>query len=481
MNRRQFIATTPALVAALHPRFQSQNVDLVVRGGRVVDPDGIREADVAVHEGRIVAIGRPPAMPDADRVVDASGKYVLPGLIDSHVHFNTPFRGTVTREDFYDGSVAAAFGGTTTYIDFAVQPKGSDLHSVVEARRREADPNTVVDYSLHMLMTDPSPEALGQLDAVIRSGMPSVKVFMAFGREGFMMDDGALVEVMRRVERANGIIAVHTENNAIAERLGDEYEDAGRIEARYFPETRPRFIELEAIRRALLFARLTGVRYYGFHLTIAEGVEEFRGARAEGMPVTTETCTHYLTLNDEVYRRPDGANYVCSPPIRKQSDVDALWRGIQDDVVSVVTSDHTAWDLAQKRSGGGSYIGIPHGLPSIELRLPVLYTEGVVRDRLSLPRLVDILSTSLAKVWGLYPQKGLIAPGSDADLLVFDPDAVWDVDPDQLHMKVDWSPYAGRTLQGRIDTVISTGEVIVENGQFSGRRGRGRFIGRRLG
>ena len=480
MNRRDFLVSTPALVAALGIRWQDRGVDLVVRGGRVVTSEGVVPTDVAISGGRIAALGAAETLPAPQTTIDASGKYVLPGLIDSHVHFNTPFRGTSTKEDFYTGSIAGAFGGVTTYIDFAVQPKGRDLLSVLEERRAEADPNTVVDYSLHMLLTDASPDALDQLPEVIRSGMPSVKVFMAFGREGFMIDDGALVEVMRQVEANNGIIAVHTENNAIAERLGDAYQQSGRIAARYFPETRPHYIEAEAIRRALLFARITGVRYYGFHLTIAEGVAEFRRARAEGRPVTTETCTHYLVLTDDVYRRPDGANFVCSPPIRTQRDVDALWEGIRDDAVSVVTSDHTAWDLEQKRAGGGSYVGIPHGLPSIELRLPVLYTEGVRTGRISMPRLVDILSTSLARVWGLYPRKGSLAPGSDADLVIFDPDAQWRVDPEDLHMQVDWSPYTGKRLQGRIETVISSGLVVVAEGRFTGARGGGRFIERAL-
>ena len=260
MHRRDFLVSTPALVASLGVGWQDPVVDLVVRGGRVVTPEAVVGTDVAISGGRIVALGAAETMPRARTTVDATGKYVLPGLVDSHVHFNTPFRGTSTKEDFYTGSIAGAYGGVTTYIDFAVQPKGRDLLSVVEERRGEADPDTVVDYSLHMLMTDASTAALDQLPEVIRSGMPSVKVFMAFGREGFMIDDGALVQVMRQVEANNGIIAVHTENNAIAERLGDAYEQSGRTAARYFPETRPRYIEAEAIRRALLFAGITGVR-----------------------------------------------------------------------------------------------------------------------------------------------------------------------------------------------------------------------------
>ncbi len=481
MNRREFIGSTPGLFATFGMAAESQpRIDLLVQGGRLVFPERILEADIAVHGGKIIAMGARSALPPARKTIDARGKYVLPGLIDSHVHFNTFFRGTSTREDFYTGSIAAAAGGVTTYIDFAIQPKGRDLISVVRERRAEADPNTVVDYSLHILVTDPSPAALEQLSELIASGMPSVKVFMAFGREGFMIDDGALVDTMRVVERNNGIIAVHTENNAIAERLADQYQRANKIAAGFYPETRPRFIELEAIRRALFFARITGVRYYGFHLTIAEGVEEFRKARGSGAPVFTETCTHYLVLTEDVYRGRDGANYVCSPPLRTRADVEALWRGIRDGVISVVSSDHTAWDLAQKRAGNGSYIGIPHGLPSIELRLPVLYTEGVVAGRISLPRLLDLISTSPAKIWGLYPQKGTLAPGSDADLVIFDPDVEWTVEPSHLHMQVDWSPYAGRTLQGKIISVLSAGQVVFENGELRGERGRGRFVPRRL-
>ncbi len=481
MNRRELITTTPALIATLGTAISSQSpVDLVIRGGRAVVPEGIFRVDIAIQGGKIVALGDSSAMPAARKVIDARDRYVLPGLIDSHVHFNTPFRGMKTRDDFYTGSIAAAFGGVTTYIDFAIQPKGRDLLSVIKDRRAEADPQTVVDYSLHMLVTDPTPIALEQLADVIASGMPSVKVFMAFGREGLMIDDGAILEIMRIVQQNNGIIAVHTENNAIAERLSDEYERTGKTAAAYYPETRPRYVELEAIRRALFYARLTGVRYYGFHLTIAEGVEEFRQARSEGLPIFTETCTHYLVLTEDVYRQPDGANYVCSPPLRTRADVEALWRGIQDGVISTVTADHTAWDLAQKQIGGGTYVGIPHGLPGIELRLPVLYTEGVVPGRISFPRLVDLLSTSLAKIWGFYPQKGSLAPGADADIVLFDPDAQWMVDPSHLHMPVDWSPYAGRTLRGRITEVISAGEVVIEGRQFRGKRGRGRFIRRSL-
>lgn len=481
MNRREFASAALGSVAGLAASTQTPAAaDLIVRGGRVVTTDGVTEADVAITGGRIVGLGTPQSLPQARRVIDARGKYVLPGLLDSHVHFNTPFTTTSTRDDFYTGSITAAFGGTTTYIDFAVQPKGRDLLSVVKERRAEADPHTVVDYSLHMLMTDASPGALAQIPEVIQAGMPSFKLFMAFGREGLMLDDGQILQIMRIAARHDGIVAVHTENNAIAESLTDEYRNAGQTSSSYFPGSRPRFVELDGIRRALLMAEIAGVRYYGFHLTIAEGVEEFRRARSAGRPVTTETCTHYLVLTEDVYRRPDGVNFVCVPPLRPRSDVDALWRGIQDGVISVITSDHTAWDTSQKRLGGGAFIGAAPGLPSLELKLPVLYTEGVVGGRIGLPKLVDLLSTSLAKVWGLYPQKGSLTIGADADLVIFDPAPKWTVDPAKLHMKVDWSPYAGRELQGRIDTVIARGDVVVDNGEFRGQRGRGRFIPRKL-
>jgi|LJSS01.1.fsa_nt_gb dihydropyrimidinase len=479
MNRREFMTATSGAILGVTTPWQP-SIDMVVRGGRVVLPDGTVRADILVHDGKIVALGAPPVVPPARTVLDAEGMLILPGLIDSHVHFRTPFRGAVTQEDFYAGSRAAAFGGVTTYIDFAFQPKGRDLLSVIAERRAEADPHTVLDYALHVVVTDPTPPVLEQIGEVIAAGLPSIKVFMAFDQEGLRINDGALLAIMHRVARHNGIIAVHTENNDIVEHLTEEYTRSGKIVAAYYPETRPRYAEHEAIRRALFLARLAGVRYYGFHLTIAEGVEEFRQARRAGLPVFTETCTHYLVLTEEVYRRPDGVNYVCSPPLRTAADVEALWRGLQEGVISAVTSDHTAWSLAQKQLGQGSYLHIPHGMPGVELRLPMLYTEGVLTGRLSLPQLVDLLSTSLAKIWGLYPQKGSLLPGADADLVIFDPDAQWTVAPEHLHMRADWSPYTGRVLRGRVVSVIARGDVVIDRGVFRGEPGRGRFLQRKL-
>ena len=482
MERRDFLAITPALLASgAAIAGPTTEIDLLIRGGKIVLSEGVFRADLLVNEGKVTGIGNfAESAPQAQTIIDAQGKYVLPGLLDSHVHFNTPFLATSTRDNFYSGSISAAYGGVTTYIDFAFQPKGADLIKTIENRRAEADANTVVDYSLHVMITDPSARTLAQLGELLDSGLPSVKVFMAFGREGLKVNDGAILDIMRIVADHNGIIAVHTENNAIAEWIGDRYREDDKTAASYYPETRPRYIEHEAIRRALFYAELTGVRYYGFHLSIADGVEEFRRARSANLSVHTETCTHYLVLNEDVYAGPNGANFVCSPPIRTSADNKALWQGINDRVISTVTADHTAWDLTQKRAGGGSYIGIPHGLPGVEMRLPVLYTKGVLEHRITLERLVELLSTSLAKVWGLYPQKGTLAPGADADFVIFDPNVEWTVRPDDLHMEVDWSPYTDWKLSGRVQSVFSRGKSVIEERKFKGTRGSGRFLVRTL-
>lgn len=482
MRRRDLLLWPAAVMAAGPILANERQADLAVRGGRVVLAEGTLQADVLVADGKVVAVGHHPgAAARARRVIDAEGKYVLPGLLDSHVHFNTPFRGTATRDDFYSGSRAAVHGGVTTYIDFAVQHQGADLHSSIASRRAEADPDTVVDYALHVLLTDPNKAALSQIGEVIDAGLPSIKLFMAFGREGMKVNDGAILDIMRAVAEHDGIVAVHSENNEVAEWRTDRLRQAGKTAASYYPQSRPRHIEHEAIRRVLLFRDIAGARYYGFHLSIAEGVAEFRRARSAGLPVYTETCTHYLVLDERVYARPDGANYVCSPPLRTAADNEALWQGIAEGVISTVTADHTAWDLEQKRSGGGSYLGIPHGLPGVEMRLPVLHTHGVGKGRISMEKLVDLTSTALARIWGLYPHKGTLLPGADADLVVFDPKARWRVDPARLHMPVDWSPYAGWELEGRVESVFSRGRPVLEAGQFRGERGAGRFLPRSYG
>lgn len=455
-------------------------IDLLIKGGIVVNSEGRIEADIAVAGPKVVGLGRGADFPQARRTLDASGMLVLPGLVDPHAHFATTFGGATTCTDFYSGTVAAAFGGVTTIIDFAFQERGRPLREAVEARKRLAQGKAVIDYGLHGIITDATPETIRELPGLERDGISSFKLFMIYRKEGVMADDGALLAVMEEASKHGFLVGVHAENAAIAERKTAEFLRDGKRSARYFPLSKPNIVEAEAIHRAIYLARYTGCALYIYHVSTREGVELIREAKGLGLPVYGETITHYLSLTDEVYERPDGINWIISPPIRKQKDIDAIWHGIADGTISTIGSDDGAWSTETKKLGQDSFDQVANGAPGVEVRLPIAFTEGVGQGRITEERLVEVMSTNPAKIFGLYPKKGTLRPGSDADLVIIDPSMEKTITVADLHTPIDWCPFEGFKVKGYPVITISRGRIIVADGEFQGSAGDGSFLPRHI-
>jgi dihydropyrimidinase len=405
---------------------------------------------------------------------------VLPGLIDPHVHFNLPFMGTVTRHDFFSGSIAAAAGGVTTIVDFAFQEKGKPVLDAVRARQAEAEGQASIDYSFHAVFTDVNHETPRQLADLIEAGICSWKVFMAYRRLGIMVDDGGLYALLEASSRLPCVGIAHAENAAIIELLVDKFLAEGNVGARYHALSRPPLAESEAVGRAARLAGATGTPFYFFHLSSSNAIAELSTAKASGWPVYAETCPHYLLLDQSIYDEPEGYHWCMSPPLRDQAHRDVLWEALANGVIDIVSSDDGAFDTESKARGRASFDTIPNGVPGVETRLSLLYSEGVQRGRITAERLVALCSTNPARLLGMYPRKGVIAPGSDADLVLFDPNAKRTLSLANSHMRAGWHPFAGWQVRGAPVATIAQGQVIMQDNKFCGRAGTGRFIHRRF-
>lgn len=454
--------------------------DLIIKNGTVVSPEVTLEVDVAVKDGKIAMLGKAAHMPEAARVIDAAGKYVIPGGIDTHTHFDLPFMGTSTKDDFFEGTRAAAFGGTTTCIDFAIQFPGMMPMEAVQKRVADAEGKAVIDYALHSVITKATPEAIAEMKDIIEFGVPTFKCFMIYRKEGIMADDAIVLTAMEQCKKYNGLFGAHTENAPITEYNVEKALREGHHEAIWHALTKPPLVEAECINRALFLAKAAGVGFYDFHMSCLEGVEMIAEARAAGRPVYSETITHYLCLTKEKLKGPDGINYICSPALRDQEHIDALWKGINDGSVQTLGSDEAAFDTKQKMIKGGSFEVVPNGMPGLEFRMPVVFSEGVSRGRITVNKYVAVTSTNAAKLMGLYPRKGVIAVGSDADIVLIDPDLEKTVTLADSKINIDWNPYAGMTVKGWPVMTIARGKVIVENGEFRGQAGAGEFLKRKL-
>jgi dihydropyrimidinase len=452
----------------------------LLRNGTVVNAAGRIQADVLVADGRVAAVV-PGLQAAADRIVDASGRLLLPGGIDVHTHLDLPMGGFSTSDDFESGTIAAACGGTTTLIDYATQEKGGSLGGALDQWMARAADRAVIDFGFHLAIADLRPEVEKEIEAMVAAGVPSFKLYMAYpGR--LMLDDGAIFRVLRRTAACGGLVCLHAENGHVIDVLAREALAAGHTSPRYHTLTRPPLAEAEAIHRGLALARLAGAPLYIVHLSSAEGLEEVVAARRRGDPVMAETCPQYLLLSseDEAWDDDsfDGARAVMSPPLRARASQDALWGGLARGEVDTVATDHCPFLLADKARGRGDFTRIPNGAPGIEHRMSLLYDAGVAAGRMTLERFVEVTAAAPARIFGLAPRKGAIVPGADADLLVFDPAGSTRVSTAAQHMRVDYNLYDGRTLAGAIDMVMARGEVIVERGAFVGQPGRGRFLKR---
>lgn len=452
----------------------------VVRGGTVVTAGGSQRADVVVADGRIVAL-EAPGSGTAGEVVDATGCLVLPGGVDPHVHFDSPTQKVPVADDVTSGTTAAAFGGTTTVIDFAFQLGERTVGQAIEAARERAAGRALVDYSFHAVLTRADPPTLSALAGAVAAGVTSFKLYMAYARRGLLMTDDAIFKVLRRAREVGALVMLHAENGPLTELLVDEALAAGHKEPAWHPRSRPELTEIEAIYRGITIAELAEAAVYFVHVSTGGGVDHLAAARRRGRPVFGETCPHYLLLDETVYDAPgfEAAKWVLTPPIRSLDHQHALWEGLRNRDLHTVATDHCPFCFAGgKDAGVGDFSKIPNGGPGIEHRVPLLYDAAVARSRMSVERFVELVSTAPARLFGLSPRKGEIAIGSDADLVVFDPAGHTVVSAATQHSKVDYSMYEGRKLQGAVRTVLSRGEVVVHDGELLASPGHGTFVAR---
>ncbi len=458
---------------------------IAITQGTVVTASGTLSADVLIHGDKVLALGQPGSelttswAAGADRVIDASGKYVLPGGIDGHTHMEMPFGGTFSVDTFETGSRAAAWGGTTTIVDFAVQPKGTSLLAALDKWHEKADGNCSIDYGFHMIVSDVNDTTLKEMAACVDGGVTSFKMFMAYPGV-FYATDGEILLAMQQAERIGALTMMHAENGIAIDELVAQAIAAGKTAPLQHGLTRPPELEAEATGRAITLAAVTGAPLYIVHLSAAQALDQVTEARDTGQNVFAETCPQYLYLSLEDLARPDfeGAKYVCSPPLRMREHQDSLWRGLRGNDLSVVSTDHCPFCFKdQKELGRSDFSKIPNGIPGVEHRMDLLH-QGVVAGELSLARWVEVASTTPARMFGLYPRKGVIAPGSDADIVIYDPQARQVLSAATHHMNVDYSAYEGMEITGRVDTVLSRGHVVIDAGEYHGRAGHGQFLHR---
>lgn len=445
--------------------------DTVIRGGRLVTPDGVISAEIALSQSKIAAIGHNLS---AKRIIDASDKLVIPGGTDIHVHMQMPLPGTVTSDSFFTGTRAAALGGTTTIVDFVhPEPQHATLMQAYTERRAEADPQVAIDYALHMAILPHSVGMLDELPALRDAGSGSYKLYMAYGNR---LTDDQLYKALAAIRDVGGMAVIHAENWDVILALQAEALARGETHPRMHPRTRPALLEAEATARAIDIANYVNVPIHIFHVSSGLVAERIRNARRRGLPVTGETCPQYLLLNDEAFEREGvlGAGPICSPPIREQAEQDALWRALQSEILTVVAADHCPFMLADKQAGyAQDFTQVPGGVPGVEVRLAAVYS-GVRSGKLSLEQWVNVCCTEPARVVGLR-NKGALAVGMDADVVVFDPEREMQISAETLAENCDWTPYDGLTLTGWPETVLCRGETVVEAGSFVGVEGFGRI------
>jgi dihydropyrimidinase len=454
--------------------------DLVIRGGIVATAADTTLCDVAIKDGVVAILGR--GLGSGMREIDAAGKLVLPGGIDSHCHIEQrSSAGVVCADDFYSATVAAAFGGTTTVIPFAAQHRGQSLRRVVDEYREAARPKAVIDYAYHLIITDPTAEVMGQeLPALIRDGYTSFKVYMTY--DLLRLDDGQMLDILAVARREGALVMVHAENHDMIKWLTGRLLDRGLAAPRWHAAAHARVAEGEATNRAVALSQLLDVPILIVHVSAAEAIEVIRNAQTRGLKIYGETCPQYLFLTADDIAKPglEGAKFCCSPPPRDAAAQQAVWAGLKNGTFQVFSSDHAPYrfDASGKLPHGDktTFKDIANGVPGIELRLPLLFSEGVQHGRLDLNAFVALTATNHAKLYGLYPRKGTIAVGSDADIAIWDPERETTVTAGMLHDNVGYTPYEGRHLHGWPETVISRGRIVVADGALAAQRGSGQFL-----
>ncbi|HKD33266.1 MAG TPA: dihydropyrimidinase [Gaiellaceae bacterium] len=455
-------------------------MSVLIKGGRIVTAADDYVADIYIDDETVTLIGESVDQP-ADKTIDATGKYVLPGMVDPHTHLDMPFGGTTTIDDVESGQTAAAFGGTTTHVDFIIQPQGSTFAEAIAEWRAKANGKQVIDMGYHMAVTDlHDGGTLEDLAALPDEGITSYKLFMAY-KGALMVDDETLFKTMEVAAQTGALVMVHAENGDAIDVLVKEALAAGNTEPKYHALTRPPETEGEATNRAIQLARVAGAPLYVVHVSCQESVEPIALAREKGWAVWGETCTQYLFVDYTFLERPnfEGAKYVYTPPPRDKANQAILWNAVRADILSAISTDHCAfrWDT-QKSLGKDDFSKIPNGGPGLENRLQMIHQFGVREGRITLNRMVELLATNPAKLFGLYPRKGTIAVGSDADIVVFDPEKQVTITAANQRSKTDYNLYEGTEVTGSPDTVLLRGHVLVENGELVAQPGIGQYVGR---
>ncbi len=452
-----------------------------IRNGRIVTAADDYNADILIENETVAVIGRSLDM-EADKVIDAKGRLVIPGGIDPHTHMDLPFGGTSSSDNFETGTIAAAHGGTTTIIDFAVQYKGQALSEALDEWFRKSEGRTSIDYGFHLICTDLPDERLPEIKTLIDQGVTSFKLFMAYPGV-FLVDDGVIYKAMTTASEKGGLICMHAENGVVIDAIVKRALAEGKTSPKYHALTRPTKAEAEGVHRAIAIADMANAPVYIVHLSCDDALQEVARARDAGIPAYAETCPQYLFLDDSVYDKPgfEGAKYVMTPPIRGKHNQEKLWRGLQFNDLQVVATDHCPFCFKeQKELGKDDFTKIPNGGPGVEHRMSLIYNGGVATGKISLNRFVEIVSTNAARIFGLFPRKGTIAVGSDADIVIFDPNEEMTISAKTHHMNVDYSCYEGMRVRGVTKTVLSRGKVVIEEGKYVGKAGNGKFLKRGL-
>jgi dihydropyrimidinase len=450
----------------------------LITGGTIVNADATTQADVLVDGETVALIGQSLDV-DAERTIDASGKWVIPGAIDVHTHMELPFGGTFAKDTFETGTRAAAFGGTTTIIDFAVQGKGQSLREGLDAWHAKAEGKATIDYGFHMIMSDVTDATLAEMDTLVDEGVTDFKLFTAYPGV-FFSDDGAIFRAMQQTAKNGGLILMHAENGLAIDVVAAQNAEAGNTDPYFHGTSRSPVLEAEATNRVIRLAEVAGVAVYIVHLSARHALEEVRRARDAGLPAYAETCPQYLFLTlEDLGNGFEGAKFICSPPLRPADHAPELWKGLAKDDLQVVSTDHCPFDFhGQKDLGRGDFRKVPNGLPGVEDRVNLMHSGGVAEGHLTASRWVEVLSTAPARMFGLEGRKGVVAVGADADLVVYDPGAKHTISATTHHMDVDYSTYEGWEVTGKVETVLSRGKVIVEGDEWLGAAGDGRFLKR---
>ena len=455
--------------------------DLVIRNGTIATAADVFACDIAIGDGRIIALGE--SLAPARQEIDATGQYVLPGGVDAHCHLDQPMGPTIRMaDDFESGTRSAACGGTTTIIPFAAQQKGQSLRAAVDDYHRRARGRGAIDYAFHLIVTDPTPAVLAEeLPTLVEEGCTSFKIYMTY--DDLKLNDRQILECLAAARRLQALVMVHAENADCITWLTETLEAVGCIAPRYHADSRPPLVEREATHRAISLAELVDVAIMIVHVSGTAAMEQIRWAQSVGLRVYAETCPQYLFLTAADLHRDDfeGAKFICSPPPRDAANQASLWRGLNSGVFQIFSSDHAPFrfddDRGKKVSGDHApFRCVPNGIPGLETRLPLLFSEGVVSGRIDITRFVALTATNPARIYGLYPSKGTIAVGADADLALWHPGSEWTVTNESLHHDVDYTPYAGMRLKGRVTTTLSRGQVVWADGKYFGKPGWGQFL-----